>query len=269
MKVFKKIFPSRNYITIDAFGDCEIIFNPVGDGFEGEDSLKFRRGRWAFRVNDFLAGKVLPNGEKEGMNRKTYSIGIVYDDADGEPIISTTYVDPTSVIPLDGSMVTINGFDGVEVTNDSLSVDVKNDLLNVRVADEVRIANEIQTAPVLFDDTVYQGQAIGEALGCEGMLPQFSNLPRTLGGCIAVSGGTAITDVWECSGHINGTLQSGLAWTDCSFALVGKHSTIVAKNIDIKNNKTALNVAICQSGVNPTNAVITHFWGAKVKRLND
>ena len=111
MKKFKQIFPSRNYITIDTFGETEVIFNPVGDGFEGDDKLIFRKGRWAFRVNDFLAGKTLPNGENEKMNRKVYSLGIVWDSADNEPIINTTYVDPTSVIPLDGSLVEISNTD--------------------------------------------------------------------------------------------------------------------------------------------------------------
>lgn len=107
MKKVKQVFPSRNYITIDTQGDIEIVFNPVGDGTEGDDKLTFRRGRWAFRCNDFLAGKMLPNGENESMNRKIYSLNVVYDSENGEPIIDTTYVDPTSVIPLDGSLVTV------------------------------------------------------------------------------------------------------------------------------------------------------------------
>ena len=109
MKKVKKIFPSRNYITIDSFGDVEVIFNPVGDGFEGDDKFLFRKGRWAFRVNDFLSGRVLPDGSKEGMGRKIYSLNIVYNEEDGEPVVNTTYVDPTSVIPLDGSIVDVVG----------------------------------------------------------------------------------------------------------------------------------------------------------------
>ena len=109
MKKIKQVFPSRNYITIDSFGDVEVIFNPVGDGFEGDDKLMFRKGRWAFRVNDFLSGRIMPDGSKEGMGRKVYSLNLVYDDKDGEPIVNTTYVDPTSVIPLDGSIVDVVG----------------------------------------------------------------------------------------------------------------------------------------------------------------
>ena len=109
MKKIKQIFPSRNYITVDSYGDVEVIFNPVGDGFEGDDKLMFRKGRWAFRVNDFLSGKVMADGSKEGMGRKVYSLNLVYDDKDGEPIVNTTYVDPTSVIPLDGSVVDVVG----------------------------------------------------------------------------------------------------------------------------------------------------------------
>ena len=109
MKKIKQVFPSRNYITIDSYGDVEVIFNPVGDGFEGDDKLMFRKGRWAFRVNDFLSGKVMADGSKEGMGRKVYSLNLVYDDKDGEPIVNTTYVDPTSVIPLDGSVVDVVG----------------------------------------------------------------------------------------------------------------------------------------------------------------
>lgn len=109
MKKIKQVFPSRNYITIDSYGDVEVIFNPVGDGFEGDDKLMFRKGRWAFRVNDFLSGKVMADGSKERMGRKVYSLNLVYDDKDGEPIVNTTYVDPTSVIPLDGSVVDVVG----------------------------------------------------------------------------------------------------------------------------------------------------------------
>lgn len=108
MKKIKQIYPSRNYITVDAYGDVEVVFNPVGDGFEGEDKLVFRRGRWAFRINDFLAGKVLADGTKESMNRKVYTLNLVYDDKDREPQVTTTYVDPTSVIPLDGSIVVVD-----------------------------------------------------------------------------------------------------------------------------------------------------------------
>lgn len=111
MKKIKQVFPSRNYITVDSFGDVEVVFNPVGDGFEGDDKLMFRKGRWAFRVNDFLSGKVMADGSKEGMGRKVYSLNLVYDDVDGEPIVNTTYVDPTSVIPLDGSVVDVVGAD--------------------------------------------------------------------------------------------------------------------------------------------------------------
>lgn len=109
MKKIKQVFPSRNYITVDSYGDVEVIFNPVGDGFEGDDKLMFRKGRWAFRVNDFLSGKVMSDGSKEGMGRKVYSLNLVYDDEDGEPVVNTTYVDPTSVIPLDGSVVDVVG----------------------------------------------------------------------------------------------------------------------------------------------------------------
>ena len=111
MKKVKQVFPSRNYITVDSFGDVEVIFNPVGDGFEGDDKLTFRKGRWAFRVNDFLSGKIMADGSKEGMNRKVYSLNLIYDDEDGEPLVNTTYVDPTSVIPLDGSLVDIVGME--------------------------------------------------------------------------------------------------------------------------------------------------------------
>ena len=111
MKKVKQVFPSRNYITVDSYGDVEVIFNPVGDGFEGDDKLMFRKGRWAFRVNDFLSGKVMADGSKEGMGRKVYSLNLVYDDEDGEPIVNTTYVDPTSVIPLDGSVVDVVGLE--------------------------------------------------------------------------------------------------------------------------------------------------------------
>lgn len=111
MKKIKQVFPSRNYITIDSYGDVEVVFNPVGDGFEGDDKLMFRKGRWAFRVNDFLSGKVMADGSKEGMGRKVYSLNLVYDDKDGEPIVNTTYVDPTSVIPLDGSVVDVVGLE--------------------------------------------------------------------------------------------------------------------------------------------------------------
>lgn len=109
MKKIKQVFPSRNYITVDSYGDVEVIFNPIGDGFEGDDKLMFRKGRWAFRVNDFLSGKVMADGSKEGMGRKVYSLNLVYDDEDCEPIVNTTYVDPTSVIPLDGSVVDVVG----------------------------------------------------------------------------------------------------------------------------------------------------------------
>ena len=111
MKKVKQVFPSRNYITVDSYGDVEVIFNPIGDGFEGDDKLMFRKGRWAFRVNDFLSGKVMADGSKEGMGRKVYSLNLVYDDEDGEPIVNTTYVDPTSVIPLDGSVVDVVGLE--------------------------------------------------------------------------------------------------------------------------------------------------------------
>ena len=111
MKKVKQVFPSRNYITVDSYGDVEVIFNHIGDGFEGDDKLMFRKGRWAFRVNDFLSGKVMADGSKEGMGRKVYSLNLVYDDEDGEPIVNTTYVDPTSVIPLDGSVVDVVGLE--------------------------------------------------------------------------------------------------------------------------------------------------------------
>lgn len=140
MKKIKQVFPSRNYITVDSYGDVEVIFNPVGDGFEGDDKLMFRKGRWAFRVNDFLSGKVMADGSKEGMGRKVYSLNLVYDDEDGEPIVNTTYVDPTSVIPLDGSVVDVVGSEKLaqkdlqQISNSSLSViesDVSDILSNV------------------------------------------------------------------------------------------------------------------------------------------
>lgn len=124
MKKIKQVFPSRNYITVDSYGDVEVIFNPVGDGFEGDDKLMFRKGRWAFRVNDFLSGKVMADGSKEGMGRKVYSLNLVYDDEDGEPIVNTTYVDPTSVIPLDGSVVDVVGFE--KLAQKDLQVELKN-----------------------------------------------------------------------------------------------------------------------------------------------
>lgn len=140
MKKIKQVFPSRNYITVDSYGDVEVIFNPVGDGFEGDDKLMFRKGRWAFRVNDFLSGKVMADGSKEGMGRKVYSLNLVYDDEDGEPIVNTTYVDPTSVIPLDGSVVDVVGSEKLaqkdlqQLGNSSLSLivsDVGDILSNV------------------------------------------------------------------------------------------------------------------------------------------
>lgn len=120
MKVMQRIFPSRNYITIDTKGDSEIVFNPTVtnnatkvsvEGVEvlGDDVLKVSKGRWAFRSDDFLNGKVLANGQREVMNRKIYNVAIVYDDEDGEPNISTTYIDPTSVVPLDGARVQLAG----------------------------------------------------------------------------------------------------------------------------------------------------------------
>lgn len=124
MKKIKQVFPSRNYITVDSYGDVEVIFNPVGDGFEGDDKLMFRKGRWAFRVNDFLSGKVMPDGSKEGMGRKVYSLNLVYDDEDGEPIVNTTYVDPTSVIPLDGSVVDVVGSE--KLAQKDLQIELKN-----------------------------------------------------------------------------------------------------------------------------------------------
>lgn len=124
MKKIKQVFPSRNYITIDSYGDVEVIFNPVGDGFEGDDKLMFRKGRWAFRVNDFLSGKVMADGSKEGMGRKVYSLNLVYDDEDGEPIVNTTYVDPTSVIPLDGSVVDVVGSE--KLAQKDLQIELKN-----------------------------------------------------------------------------------------------------------------------------------------------
>ena len=124
MKKIKQVFPSRNYITVDSYGDVEVIFNPVGDGFEGDDKLMFRKGRWAFRVNDFLSGKVMADGSKEGMGRKVYSLNLVYDDEDGEPIVNTTYVDPTSVIPLDGSVVDVVGSE--KLAQKDLQVELKN-----------------------------------------------------------------------------------------------------------------------------------------------
>ena len=69
--------------------------------------ILFRGGRWAFRVNDFLSGKTMPDGSQEYMNRRAYEIALRYDDDDGEPLVNTTYVDPTSVIPLDGQAVNI------------------------------------------------------------------------------------------------------------------------------------------------------------------
>lgn len=107
----KSLFPSRNYMTLDTFGDCRIVFNPEGEGFHGDDELRFRRGRWAFRINDFLAGKVLPDGSKEGMNRKIYNLNVVWNEEDEEPIVGTTYIDPTSVIPLDGALVEVGNKD--------------------------------------------------------------------------------------------------------------------------------------------------------------
>lgn len=129
MKKIKQVFPSRNYITVDSYGDVEVIFNPVGDGFEGDDKLMFRKGRWAFRVNDFLSGKVMADGSKEGMGRKVYSLNLVYDDEDGEPIVNTTYVDPTSVIPLDGSVVDVVGSE--KLAQKDLQVELKNVLNEV------------------------------------------------------------------------------------------------------------------------------------------
>lgn len=129
MRKIKQVFPSRNYITVDSYGDVEVIFNPVGDGFEGDDKLMFRKGRWAFRVNDFLSGKVMADGSKEGMGRKVYSLNLVYDDEDGEPIVNTTYVDPTSVIPLDGSVVDVVGSE--KLAQKDLQVELKNVLNEV------------------------------------------------------------------------------------------------------------------------------------------
>ena len=137
------MFPSRNYITVDSYGDVEVIFNPVGDGFEGDDKLMFRKGRWAFRVNDFLSGKVMADGSKEGMGRKVYSLNLVYDDEDGEPIVNTTYVDPTSVIPLDGSVVDVVGSEKLaqEKTLQLVSTAENQMVANASLGD---IANSIQ-----------------------------------------------------------------------------------------------------------------------------
>ena len=143
MKKVKQVFPSRNYITVDSYGDVEVIFNPVGDGFEGDDKLMFRKGRWAFRVNDFLSGKVMADGSKEGMGRKVYSLNLVYDDEDGEPIVNTTYVDPTSVIPLDGSVVDVVGSEKLaqEKTLQLVSTAENQMVANASLGD---IANSIQ-----------------------------------------------------------------------------------------------------------------------------
>lgn len=144
MKKIKQVFPSRNYITVDSYGDVEVIFNPVGDGFEGDDKLMFRKGRWAFRVNDFLSGKVMADGSKEGMGRKVYSLNLVYDDADGEPIVNTTYVDPTSVIPLDGSVVDVVGSEKL-AQEKTLQIVEKNTggLYNI-IPQFEQIANDVQ-----------------------------------------------------------------------------------------------------------------------------
>lgn len=144
MKKIKQVFPSRNYITVDSYGDVEVIFNPVGDGFEGDDKLMFRKGRWAFRVNDFLSGKVMADGSKEGMGRKVYSLNLVYDDEDGEPIVNTTYVDPTSVIPLDGSVVDVVGSEKLAQENTLQNVEKNTGGLYNIIPQFELIANNVQ-----------------------------------------------------------------------------------------------------------------------------
>lgn len=154
MKKIKQVFPSRNYITVDSYGDVEVIFNPVGDGFEGDDKLMFRKGRWAFRVNDFLSGKVMADGSKEGMGRKVYSLNLVYDDADGEPVVNTTYVDPTSVIPLDGSVVDVVGSEKLAQEKTLQSVEKNTgDLVTVENTLLERTDN-IQTDVITIRDNV-------------------------------------------------------------------------------------------------------------------
>lgn len=144
MKKIKQVFPSRNYITVDSYGDVEVIFNPVGDGFEGDDKLMFRKGRWAFRVNDFLSGKVMADGSKEGMGRKVYSLNLVYDDEDGEPIVNTTYVDPTSVIPLDGSVVDVVGSEKLAQEKTLQNVEKNTGGLYNIIPQFEQIANNVQ-----------------------------------------------------------------------------------------------------------------------------
>ena len=154
MKKIKQVFPSRNYITVDSYGDVEVIFNPVGDGFEGDDKLMFRKGRWAFRVNDFLSGKVMADGSKEGMGRKVYSLNLVYDDEDGEPVVNTTYVDPTSVIPLDGSMVDVVGSEKLaqkDLQNEILSA-LTSVIYNKIEAVENSVDSVGSTIDNMFDD---------------------------------------------------------------------------------------------------------------------
>ena len=144
MKKIKQVFPSRNYITVDSYGDVEVVFNPVGDGFEGDDKLMFRKGRWAFRVNDFLSGKVMADGSKEGMGRKVYSLNLVYDDEDGEPIVNTTYVDPTSVIPLDGSVVDVVGSEKLAQEKTLQTVEKNTGGLYSSIPLFEQIANDVQ-----------------------------------------------------------------------------------------------------------------------------
>lgn len=152
MKKVKQVFPSRNYITVDSYGDVEVIFNPVGDGFEGDDKLMFRKGRWAFRVNDFLSGKVMADGSKEGMGRKVYSLNIVYNDEDGEPIVNTTYVDPTSVIPLDGSVVDVVGSENL--AQKSEQVETLSNVLAINSNSEV-IANKQKKILTALTSDIY------------------------------------------------------------------------------------------------------------------
>ena len=183
MKKIKQVFPSRNYITVDSYGDVEVIFNPVGDGFEGDDKLMFRKGRWAFRVNDFLSGKVMADGSKEGMGRKVYSLNLVYDDADGEPAVNTTYVDPTSVIPLDGSVVDVVGSEKLAQEKTLQTVEKNTgDLITVENTLLERTDN-IQTDVITIRDNVLNRLASESSLiQVDTDINQMKSILDTIGG---------------------------------------------------------------------------------------
>lgn len=204
MKKIKQVFPSRNYITVDSYGDVEVVFNPVGDGFEGDDKLMFRKGRWAFRVNDFLSGKVMADGSKEGMGRKVYSLNLVYDDKDGEPVVNTTYVDPTSVIPLDGSVVDVVGAEKLAqedtlfiIKNTQDNVNFNLDDFRFKWIDRKKVQNV--TSQSLDADKRYSAGTVFY-FG----LTRFISLRAD---CVSISVGSEILLLGDMSEYNNGTVK--------------------------------------------------------------